>query len=79
MATILNKLGIQGKQKLFLCLIFFNFLNLFLRQRERVCLSGRGSEREGDTESEASSRFRAISTEPDVGLELVNPRDHDLS
>ena len=33
---------------------------------------GRGREREGDTESEAGSRLRAVSTEPDVGLELVN-------
>ena len=33
---------------------------------------GRGSEREGDTESEAGSRLRAVSTEPDAGLELVN-------
>ena len=27
---------------------------------------------EGDTESEAGSRLRAASTEPDVGLELTN-------
>ena len=33
---------------------------------------GGGSEREGDTESEADSRLRAVSTEPDAGLELVN-------
>ena len=32
---------------------------------------GGGSEREGDTESEAGSRLRAVSTEPDAGLELV--------
>ena len=31
-----------------------------------------GSEREGDTESEAGSRLRAVSTEPDVGLELTD-------
>ena len=31
-----------------------------------------GAEREGDTESEAGSRLYAVSTEPDVGLELVN-------
>ena len=31
-----------------------------------------GAEREGDTESEAGSRLRAVSTEPDAGLELVN-------
>ena len=37
-------------------------------------MSGVGSEkeREGDTESEAGSRFSAVSTEPNVGLELVN-------
>ena len=31
-----------------------------------------GAEREGDTESEAGSRLRAVSTGPDVGLELTN-------
>ena len=31
-----------------------------------------GSEREGDTESETGSKFRAVSTEPDVGLELTD-------
>ena len=31
-----------------------------------------GAEREGDTESEADSRLRAVSTEPDVGLELTH-------
>ena len=31
-----------------------------------------GAEREGDTESEAGARLRAVSTEPDTGLELVN-------
>ena len=30
-------------------------------------------ETEGDTESEAGSRLRAVGTEPDVGLELMNP------
>ena len=34
---------------------------------------GRGREREGDTESEAGSRLRAVSTEPDAGLEPTNP------
>ena len=29
-----------------------------------------GAEREGDTECEAGSRLRAVSTEPDAGLEL---------
>ena len=35
-------------------------------------MSGGGAEREGDTEPEAGSRLRAVSTEPDAGLELVN-------
>ena len=38
-------------------------------------MSGQGegaAEREGDTESEAGSRLRAVSTEPDVGLEPTN-------
>ena len=44
---------------------------LFLRERHRV--QGRGdAEREGHTESKAGSRLRAVSTEPDTGLEPVN-------
>ena len=35
-------------------------------------MNGGGAETEGDTESEAGSRLRVVSTEPDVGLELVN-------
>ena len=35
-------------------------------------VSGDEAEREGDTESQAGSRLRAVSTEPDVGLELTN-------
>ena len=35
-------------------------------------MSRGGAEREGDTESEAGSRLPAVSTEPDVGLELTN-------
>ena len=34
-----------------------------------------GAEREGDTESEAASRLRAVSPEPDAGLELT---DHKI-
>ena len=32
-------------------------------------MSRGGAERQGDTESEAGSRLRAVGTEPDVGLE----------
>ena len=35
-------------------------------------MNGGGAEREGDTESEAGSRLWAISSEPDVGLELTD-------
>ena len=31
-----------------------------------------GAEREGDTESKAGSRLRAVSREPDTGLEPTN-------
>ena len=52
------------------------FIYFFLRDREseRVRETARrgGAKREGDRESEAGSRLRAVSTEPDVGLELMN-------
>ena len=35
-------------------------------------MNGGGAEREGGTESETGSRLRAISPEPDVGLELTD-------
>ena len=35
-------------------------------------MNRRGSEREGDTESETGSGVRAVSTEPDRGLELMD-------
>ena len=38
-------------------------------------MNGGGAERGGDTESEAGSRLRAISTEPNVGFEL---KDHEI-
>ena len=51
------------------CLFFF-FLMFIIFGRETEREQGRG--REGDTESEAASRLRAVSTEPDVGPELMN-------
>ena len=52
---------------------FFNFFpHLFLRERERKSVSRGGAEREGDAGSEAGSTLQAVSTEPDVGLELKN-------
>ena len=35
-------------------------------------MSGGGAESEGDTESEAGSRLRAVSTEPNAGLKPMN-------
>ena len=46
------------------------FIYFWERQRQNV--SGLGAEREGDTESEAGSGLWAVSTEPNVGLELMN-------
>ena len=45
---------------------------IFERERERQTVSGVGAEREGDTESEAGSRLRAVSTEPNAGLKPTN-------
>ena len=42
------------------------------RERETQNVSGGGAEREGDTESEAGSRLRAVSTEPDTELKPTN-------
>ena len=52
---------------------FFNVYSFF--DRERQSESGGGAETEGDTESEAGSRLRAVSTEPDAGLE---PTDREI-
>ena len=49
-------------------------LSLFyFRDTECVSTEGEG-QRQRDTESEAGSRLRAVSTEPDTGLELTNCR-----
>ena len=45
---------------------------IFEGERERDGVSGGGTEREGDTESQAGSRLRAVSTEPVEGLEFTN-------
>ena len=46
------------------------------RESERASLSGGRAEREGDTESEAGSRLRTDSTEPNAGLE---PTDREIT
>ena len=52
-------------------IFFFNVFTYFW-DRERQSMNGGGAEREGDTESETGSRLRAISPEPDAGLELID-------
>ena len=45
---------------------------IYFWETERQSESRGGAEREGDPESEAGSRLRAVSTEPDAGLEPTN-------
>ena len=45
---------------------------MFIFERGRETVSGGGTEREGDPESEAGLRLQAVSIEPDAGLELMN-------
>ena len=64
-------LSLSVKNKQTLKKNFFN-VYLFLRQRETEHEQGRVREREGDPESAAGSRLRAVSPEPDAGLELTD-------
>ena len=48
-----------------------NVIYLFF-ERERARASGGRADREGDTQSKAGSRLRAVSTAPDMGLKLMN-------
>ena len=46
---------------------------IYFWETEKDSMSGRGQRhREGDPEYEAGSRFWAVSTEPDAGLQLTN-------
>ena len=53
-------------------LFFFSTFLFYFWDRERQSMNGGGAEREGVTESETGSRLRAISPEPDAGLELTD-------
>ena len=46
-----------------------------MTERETEHEQGRDRERGGDTEPEAGSQLQAVTTEPDVGLELT---DHEI-
>ena len=56
----------------FFFLFFFQRFLIYFWEREIQSMKGGGAEREGDTESETGSRLRAISPEPDAGLELTD-------
>ena len=55
----------------FFCFFFFSTF-IYFWDRESQSMNGGGAEREGDTESGTGSRLRAISPEPDAGLELTD-------
>ena len=50
--------------------IHYAISNVYLFLRETDRMQWVGAEREGDTETEAGTRLRAVSTEPGSGLEL---------
>ena len=52
---------------IYIVVFLFKIFLMFIFERETECEQG-GAEREGDIESEAGSRLRAVSTEPDAGL-----------
>ena len=57
------------------CATLFFLMFLYFQERERLSASGGGAERQGDTESEAGSRIRAVSTDPDMDL---RPTNHEI-
>ena len=61
---------IMHRMNIYIFLMFLTFI--YFWDRERQSMNGGGSEREGDTESQTSSRLWAVSTEPDAGLELTD-------
>ena len=64
-----QKHHLRSEFSFYLCCSFFN-IYLFLIEIQSV--NRGGAERTGDTESEAGSGPRAVSTEPDAGLEPMN-------
>ena len=63
--------GNQTRGHYFFLKKFFSTF-IYFWDRERQSMNGEGAEREGDTELETGSRLRAISPEPDTGLELTD-------
>ena len=61
----------RGPEWIFQKKFFFNVYLFFERQRQTMSWEV-NRERGAITDSEAGSRLRAVSTEPDVGLEPMN-------
>ena len=59
-------------KRLLMIWVHSNFFNIYLFLRDIQNMSRGGTEKEGDTESKASSRLSAVSTESDAGLEPTN-------
>ena len=53
-------------------LFVFSFLVFIFILREKQSTGGGRAGKEGDTEPEAGSRLQAVSTQPDMGLKLMN-------
>ena len=60
--------GVLNLTQTYMQFIIFLNVYLLLRERERECTVGEGR----GTESKAGSRLLAVSTKPDMGLELTN-------
>ena len=76
--TALPDVVAPGHAGLFKFFFLFYILLIFERDRERESTHGctqvgEGQRERGDPESEAGSRLRAVSTEPDAGLGPTNP------
>ena len=68
----MNQCFIDGIFTLYLAPAYFFLTFIYFFETERHSMNRGGSERKGDTVSEAGSRLRAVSTEPNVGLEPMN-------
>ena len=63
------RLPVSSRVCIYIRDLFFFFFNIYYFERERQSVSGGGADSKGDTESEAGSRLRAVSTEPDAGAQ----------
>ena len=71
-ASLPFPVSFKNSTKIWSMYTFFFSTFIYFWDRERQSMNGGGAEREGDTESETGSRLRAISPEPDAGLELTD-------